>query len=145
VSADWHHVRCECGNSFGMKSGGTGRCTRCNSSKFTRVSEFHDSKSLSDAVAKSNLPPELRDDISSRVSSKARKAQAFQSNFSNQRSRVLNAMKRSTDSKGILRIESLEAELCKLGVDGATPEYLIGQAEIEGILLRHDENSWTWL
>ena len=145
MGADWQLVRCECGRSLGVKSGGKPRCSRCNSTKFTRISEFQDSKSLSEAVAMSNLPPEIREEVSSRINSKARKSQNQQSNFASQKSRVMNAMERSTDSDGILRIKSLEVELFKLGIDGTTPEYLIGQAEIEGILMRHDENSWTWL
>ncbi len=145
MSTTWQHVRCECGNSYGMKIGANGKCSRCDSSKFTKISEFDDPQMLSEAVAKSNLPEELRDDISARVENKERKARVFKSNYGSEKTRVMNAMKRSTDSNGILRIDTLEAELQKLGVIHSSPELLIGQAEIEGILMRHEENSWTWL
>ena len=54
-------------------------------------------------------------------------------------------MRDATDDTGILTIESLEKELAKTGIDETSSQYLIGQAEVEGILVRHDAESWAWL
>ncbi|MFL2974833.1 MAG: hypothetical protein ACJZ42_00745 [Candidatus Thalassarchaeaceae archaeon] len=51
----------------------------------------------------------------------------------------------ATDRHGILTIASLERELTKKGISELSSEHLIGQAEMEGILLRHGDDSWSWL
>jgi len=142
VSHAWHLLRCECGHSYGRISGGSGRCTRCGSSRFRIVSEYGDSRLLADAVADANMPKEIAQDIASRISEKASNAEV---NQGNSRSKLLWAMYEATDEYGQLSIASLAEELAKLGIFEPTPDYLIGQAEIEGILIRHDPNSWTWL
>ena len=66
-------------------------------------------------------------------------------NAGNSRSRAIQAMRDATDDAGILTIESLEGELAKLGINEHSSKQLIGQAELEGILLRDGVESWSWL
>ncbi len=54
-------------------------------------------------------------------------------------------MRDATDHTGILTIESLEKELAKMDIYEATSHHLIGQAEIEGILIRNGPETWSWL
>ena len=66
-------------------------------------------------------------------------------NGGNHRSRAFQAMRDATDESGILTIESLERELVKRGIIEPTSYHLIGQAEVEGILLRNSSEAWSWL
>ena len=145
MSHVWQLLRCECGHSFGRIGGGSGRCIRCGSSRFRVVSEFDNSRLLAEAVSNANLPKEIAQDISSRLHSKDKKAVYSETNQGNSHSKLLRAMHDATNDDGMLSIASLAVELSKLGVVETSPDYLIGQAEIEGILLRYDSNSWTWL
>ncbi len=54
-------------------------------------------------------------------------------------------MREATDEAGILTIESLDNELAKMGIDETTSQHLIGQAELDGILVRNDSETWSWL
>lgn len=66
-------------------------------------------------------------------------------NASNNSSRTIQAMRDATDHTGILTIESLEKELAKIGINEPSSQHLIGQAEVEGILLRNGSEKWSWL
>lgn len=145
VSHVWQLLRCDCGHSFGRIGGESGRCTRCGSSRFRVVSEFDNSRLLAEAVSNANLPKEIVQDITSRLHSKDKKAAYSETNQGNSRSKLLRAMHDATNENGMLSIASLADELTKLGVVETSPDYLIGQAEIEGVLLRYDSDSWTWL
>jgi hypothetical protein len=54
-------------------------------------------------------------------------------------------MRQSTGSDGRLTIQTLSSELEKEGYANPTAEQVIGQAEMEGILLMADPESWYWL
>jgi hypothetical protein len=54
-------------------------------------------------------------------------------------------MRQSTGSDGRLTIQTLSSELEKEGYANPTAEQVIGQAEMEGILLMADSESWYWL
>jgi hypothetical protein len=54
-------------------------------------------------------------------------------------------MRQSTGDDGTLTIETLSAELDKEGYDEPSAEQVIGQAELEGILVRAGPESWSWL
>jgi len=145
VNHSWQLLRCECGHSYGLICGGSGRCTRCGSSRFSLISNFDNSRLLADAVSNANLPNEIAQEIDSRLHSKDKNAANNDNDQGGPRSKLLRAMHDATDDNGMLTIASLADELSKLGVVETSPDYLIGQAEIEGILLRYDSNSWTWL
>ncbi len=92
------------------------------------------------------MPREIAHDISKRIQTMEEKSELYMSNnFGNIRSRTIQAMRYATDDAGILTIESLEEELGKMGINEPTPQHLIGQAEVEGILLRNDSETWSWL
>jgi len=145
VSREWQLLRCECGNSFGSRGGSNGICSRCGSTRFQKVSEFGDSRQLAEAVSKANLPKELEHDISSRIRTKENINENISSISGSFRSSIFRAMHNATDEKGILNIHSLQNQLSLIGIQEPSSEYIIGQAELEGILIRNDVDSWTWL
>ena len=54
-------------------------------------------------------------------------------------------MNQATNDQGFLTIQSLTSELSRLQIEETSAEHLIGQAELEGILVRTTAESWTWL
>ena len=110
------------------------------------MSVFDDPRKLATAVSNANMPREIADDISKRIQSLEEKSALYNAtNVGNYRSRAMRAMRDATDDSGILTIESLEEELAKMGINETTSHHLIGQAEVEGLLLRNDSESWSWL
>ena len=92
------------------------------------------------------MPREIAKDIHKRIQIKDKKTAAYMaSNTGNNHSRGIQAMRDATDHTGILTIESLEKELAKMDIYEATSHHLIGQAEIEGILIRNGPETWSWL
>ncbi|MBR79779.1 MAG: hypothetical protein CMA88_03230 [Euryarchaeota archaeon] len=60
-------------------------------------------------------------------------------------SQIIRAMNFATNDQGILTIQSLKSELFRLQIEETSAEHIIGQAELEGILIRTTELSWSWL
>ena len=146
VSVEWQLRRCVCGHSFGCKADTSCNCTKCGSTNSKVISIFADSRQLADAVSNANIPREIANDISKRTQSLEEKSARFiATNTGNIRSRTFRAMREATDEAGILTIESLDNELAKMGIDEPTSQHLIGQAELDGILLRNDFETWSWL
>jgi len=145
VSGEWQLRRCECGHAFGCNAMNSSSCTRCGSSSSILISNFEDSRQLAVAVANANLPREISQDIKNRIMLKDKMSVYSGQKTGNLRSKSIQAMHDATDQHGILSIASLERELSKMGISEPSSEHLIGQAEMEGILLRHDDNSWSWL
>tara|TARA_B100000945_G_C20404451_1_gene609227 strand:- start:757 stop:1167 length:411 start_codon:yes stop_codon:yes gene_type:complete len=136
-------MRCSCGSSFGNRRGTRAICSRCGSSKCTKIADYENSSDLSKAVSEANLPKELSNDISSRISKENKN---LRSNKERANSRFLvSSMKNATDENGIITLQSLNAELQKINIKETSAELLVGQAEMEGILLRTSEETWTWL
>ena len=54
-------------------------------------------------------------------------------------------MQQSIGDDGTLTLKSLSRELEKEGIDKPSAEQIIGQAELEGILIRSSPDSWSWL
>ena len=145
VSNEWQLRRCVCGHSFGCNGKNSAMCTRCGSSKSKIMAIVGDPSLLADAVSKANMPTEIANEFARKLQTIERKSANRPKNNGNSRSISIQAMHDATDDSGMLTIASLESELNKKGVTGHTPHQLIGQAEIEGILLRHGDESWTWL
>ncbi len=145
MSGEWQLRRCECGHAFGCNAMNSSSCTRCGSSSSILISNFEDSRQLAVAVANANLPREISQDIANRIMLRDKISVYSIKNPGNFRSKSIQAMHDATDQHGILSIASLERELSKMGISEPSSEHLIGQAEMEGILLRHDDNSWSWL
>jgi hypothetical protein len=60
-------------------------------------------------------------------------------------SELLGAMRSATDSVGHLTISSVAYELRRMEISDLTAERLVGQAEMEGVLMRTSESTWSWL
>ena len=58
---------------------------------------------------------------------------------------LLSAMKSATASDGTLTIASLASTLFGMEISEPTAEYLIGQAEMEGVLQKTGSDTWSWL
>ena len=57
----------------------------------------------------------------------------------------LSILKKATDIDGNLTKSSLDKFLSEEGLIESSSEYLIGQAEVQGFLIRINENTWNWL
>ena len=115
----------------------------CDSTRSKKVRQYSESKSLADAVSKANLPEALSKEVMAKESKK------FHRNAENlhigKQAFLISALKRSTDQDGTITMESLERELRSYGSEDTSAEFLIGQAELEGMLIRNGRQSWKWL
>ena len=91
------------------------------------------------------MPKEIAQDIAKRIRDKDEKSIKNSSFSGDQHSKMIRAMKEATDESGILTKAALLIELEGLGIPDVSVEHLIGMAELEGLLLRRDGESWTWL
>lgn len=91
------------------------------------------------------MPKEIAQDIAKRIRVKDEKSIKNSSVSADQHSKMIRAMNEATDESGILTKEALLIELEGLGIPDVSVEHLIGMAELEGLLLRRDSESWIWL
>tara|TARA_B100000700_G_scaffold327812_1_gene443533 strand:+ start:1878 stop:2165 length:288 start_codon:yes stop_codon:yes gene_type:complete len=91
------------------------------------------------------MPKEIAQDIAKRIRDKDEKSIKNSSVSADQHSKMIRAMNEATDESGILTKEALLIELEGLGIPDVSVEHLIGMAELEGLLLRRDSESWIWL
>ncbi len=91
------------------------------------------------------MPKEIAQDIAKRIRDKDEKSIKNSSFSGDQPSKMIRAMNEATDESGILTKAALLIELEGLGIPDVSVEHLIGMAELEGLLLRRDGESWTWL
>ena len=138
-------MRCICGNSFGSRKASFSSCPRCGSSKGKTQKEFESSERLAEAVATSNLPTQIKQEVETRVASEESRRAAVQEKTRGGPEAIRRIMHQSTRGDGTLTIEALSAELEKEGYDEPSAEHVIGQAEMEGILVRASSDSWSWL
>ena len=142
MDGKWHLLRCNCGRSFGAMMGQRGKCPSCGSMSNEIKKKFNDPNDLADAVSLSNLPPEIASEIEKRES---RNKKMRHESTGPDSSRIRLAMQSATDENGIISLKSLSKELHSIGAIGESVDYIIGQAEMEGMLVRIDDNSWSWL
>ena len=140
----WSLNRCECGHSYGTMGGSDSRCLRCGSTKSREVRIFDDPQSLSEAVAASNMPKEIADELEKRISSYNLRLQKPHSAESHSSQHVA-AMMDATGDDGQLPLSSLSRSLERMDIHGTTAEKLIGQAEFAGRLIREGQDTWSWL
>ncbi len=136
-------MRCLCGRSFGNRGGTRAICSRCGSSKCTKIREFDNSSELANAVSAANMPKELSNEISSRITKENR--DFGRNNDLGKYSTLVSSMKNATDENGEISLRSLSSELQKMDIKETSAELLLGQAEMEGVLFRSSEETWTWL
>ena len=102
-------------------------------------------RSAIQAARSANMPKEIAQDIAKRIRDKDEKSIKNSTVSGDQHSKMIRAMNEATDESGILTKEALLIELEGLGIPDVSVEHLIGMAELEGLLLRRDGESWTWL
>ena len=141
----WILVKCICGNSFGSRKASFSSCPRCGSSKGKTQREFQSSESLAEAVAASNLPVQISQEVESRIAAEESRRAAVVENARGGPEAIRRIMRQSTGDDGMLTIETLSAELDKEGYTEPSAEQIIGQAELGGMLIRSGPDSWSWL
>ena len=90
------------------------------------------------------MPPEIAKDIESKILRKEVVARSNSQHVSST-SKSLQAMNDATNEHGILESAVLQTILDEREISDSSAEYLIGQAELEGIIVRISTNSWGWL
>ena len=90
------------------------------------------------------MPPEIAKDIESKILRKEVVAHS-NSQYVSSTSKSLQAMNDATNEHGILESAVLQTILDEREISDSSAEYLIGQAELEGIIVRISTNSWGWL
>ena len=90
------------------------------------------------------MPPEIAKEIQSKISKKDELSTTNgESDLST--SKFLRAMNDATNEDGILEDSVLQRILDERKIVDPSAEYLIGQAELEGIIIRISPKSWSWL
>lgn len=141
----WILVKCICGNSFGSRKASFSSCPRCGSSKGKTQREFQSPEALAEAVAASNLPSQISQEVESRIAAEQSRRAALGEKTRGGSEAIRRIMRQSTGSDGRLTIQTLSSELEKEGYTKPSAEQIIGQAELEGILFMADSESWYWL
>ncbi|MEC7756194.1 MAG: hypothetical protein VX621_00030 [Candidatus Thermoplasmatota archaeon] len=144
MTKQWHLMICQCGTSYGIRKGTSRSCIRCGSINSRIVSEFHTSSELASAVSLANMPPEIAKEIESKISKKD-ELQTTNGGSDLSTSKFLRAMYDATNEDGILEDSVLQRILDERKIVDPSAEYLIGQAELEGIIIRISAKSWSWL
>ncbi len=144
MEAEWLLLKCKCGHAFGARRGNRATCSRCGAAdNITTSAVFNDSSQLADAVARANLPAEIRDQVEKKLNQESRRRQA-----SRERAGVdtiHRILRDATDSEGILTLESLRSKLSLEGITEPTAEQVMGMAEVQGAVQRTGQEQWKWL
>ena len=141
----WILVRCTCGNSFGSRKASFALCPRCGSSKGKTQREFESPESLAEAVAASNLPNQIRQEVEDRIAVEESRKAAVEEKTRGGPEAIRRIMRQSTSDDGTLTLEALSAELEKEGYAEPSAEQVMGHAELEGMVVRSGSESWSWL
>ncbi len=142
----WLLIKCSCGNWFGARKTAIATCPRCGSSDSCKaLREFYSSEKLAEAVASSNLPHQISQEVETRIAVEESSRSSMSEKQSGDPEAIKIIMKQSTGDDGTLSLRSLSRELEKEGIDEPSVEQIIGQAEFEGILIRTSPDSWSWL
>ena len=136
----WHLMRCSTGHTFGFSSKAEPNCTICGNSNVKKIREFETAEELALAVSKSNLPPELANQVKLKL-----EESGMSNNSQVSKYQINECFNKSTNELGQINIEKLKIELKKLGNYAPTAEQLIGQAELEGEMIRIDDENWEWI
>lgn len=142
----WVLVKCSCGNSFGARKVAIATCPRCGSSGSGKtLREFHSTEQLAEAVAASNLPRQISQEVESRTAAEESRRSVVAEVTRGGPEAIKRIMRQSTGSDGTLTLKSLSRELGKEGIDEPSAEQILGQAELGGVLIRASADSWSWL
>ncbi len=136
----WHLMRCSMGHTFGFSARVEANCTICGNSNVKKIREFETAEELALAVSQSNLPPELASKVKLKLEESSKSNNSQVSKF-----QINDCFNKSTNELGHINIEKLKIELKKLGNYAPSAEQLIGQAELEGEMIRIDDENWEWI
>ena len=143
MDIQYNLITCGCGHSFGSTKMTKNYCTKCGSStNLKNIQHFDNAAELSSAVSLANIPKEISKELVEKIKQKEIKQKSFSLKKS---SNPFDLMKMSTDKNGNLSKLSLDKKLSDAGLSEITSEYLIGQAEMQGLLVRVNQNTWNWL
>ena len=120
-------------------------CTKCGStSNLKLIERFEDADKLARAISFANIPDEISDELILKIKKKESKNKLAQIN-NKKILGGLSVLKKASDKDGNLTKSSLDKYLSEEGLIESSSEYLIGQAEVQGFLVRVNENTWNWL
>ena len=141
----WALVRCTCGSAFGSPRGAARSCPHCGSTQGSESKFFETPDQLSEAVARSNLPDGIAQEVESKVAIQESRVETKATMSRGGPEAIRRILRQSTSSDGILTTESLSREMLKEGYEEPTADQVIGSAELEGILIRKGPETWAWL
>ena len=141
----WALIRCTCGSAYGSPRGTKRPCPHCGSTNGYESKLFETPDQLSEAVASSNLPEGIAQEVESKIAIQKAKAETKATMSRGGPEAIRRILQKSTTSEGIITVELLSRELLKEGYEEPTAEQVIGSAEVEGILIRKGPNLWAWL
>ena len=145
MSLRYNLIKCSCGFSFGSTKSKNNYCTKCGStSNLKLIERFEDAVKLARAISFANIPDEISDELILKIKKKESKKKIAKINNENILG-GLSVLKKATDKDGNLTKFSLDKYLTDEGLIDSSSEYLIGQAEVQGFLIRINENTWNWL
>ena len=145
VNLQYNLIKCSCGFYFGSSKTENNYCTKCGSTSNLKVVErFEDADELARAISFANIPSEISDELILKIKEKESKSKISKANNQNILG-GLSILKKATDIDGNLTKSSLDNLLSEEGLIESSSEYLIGQAEVQGFLIRINENTWNWL
>ena len=145
MSMRYNLIKCSCGFTFGSTKSKNNYCTKCGStSNLKYIESFDNAEKLARAISFANIPDEISDELISKIKKKESKIKTSRTNNGNILG-GLSILKKATDEEGNLTKSSLDKFLSEEGMVESSSEYLIGQAEVQGFLIRISENTWNWL
>ena len=145
MSMRYNLIKCSCGFTFGSTKSKNNYCTKCGStSNLKYIESFDNAEKLARAISFANIPDEISDELISKIKKKETKIKTSRTNNCNILG-GLSILKKATDEEGNLTKSSLDKFLSEEGMVESSSEYLIGQAEVQGFLIRINENTWIWL
>lgn len=145
MSMQYNLIKCSCGFSFGSTKSKNNYCTKCGStSNLKLIERFEDADKLAKAISFANIPDEISDELILKIKKKESKNKIAKIN-NGKNLGGLSVLKKATDKDGNLTKSFLDKYLSDEGLIESSSEYLIGQAEVQGFLIRVDENTWNWL
>ena len=144
MSMQYNLIKCSCGFSFGSTKSKNNYCTKCGStSNLKLIERFEDADKLARAISFANIPDEISDELILKIKKKESKNKIAKIN--NENLGGLSVLKKATDKDGNLTKSFLDKYLSDEGLIESSSEHLIGQAEVQGFLIRVDGNTWNWL
>tara|TARA_B100001750_G_C15484012_1_gene587235 strand:- start:34 stop:483 length:450 start_codon:yes stop_codon:yes gene_type:complete len=138
-------IRCtNCESHFGSLSSKETHCPNCGEfGSHPIVDRAKDDRDLSNRVALSNVPTDLRPELEKKLRI-IDKYEDFDDVITPPR-RLMKILTNTINEDGIIEIEKIDSELKRLVIDSPNAEELVDMAESQGLLMRHSKDSWIWL